>query len=149
MEFSIVGSDQLSLCCTTLTPPFKASAEFISQFSNLKALTFQGLLVPETQHTVTFEWIPLALRGVAPTVRKFTMEVVTNHLSHLHAIPWSAIDEVLASQLQSVVIVEILLATPIRVNRLFDNVFQDMEIRLPLAAQRGVLRCSAVSGFPI
>jgi len=76
------------------------------------------------------------------------MEVVTGHLSYLDIIPWSAIDERLAHQLQSVTVVEILLATPVGVNHLLENVHQEMEKRLPLAAQRGVLWCSAVAEHP-
>lgn len=77
------------------------------------------------------------------------MEVVAGHLSYLDVIPWSAIDERLAHQLRSVTVLEILLATPIGVNCLLDNVHQEMGRRLPLAAQRGVLRCSAVAEHPI
>lgn len=77
------------------------------------------------------------------------MEVVAGHLSYLDIIPWPAIDERLAHQLQSVTIVEILLATPVGMNYLLENVYREMEKRLPLAAQRGVLRCSAVAEHPI
>jgi hypothetical protein len=139
-------------CYTTLILPIQATAEFISRFENLKALTFQGLLVPPVpiqRSPVTFDWIPVALRGVSPTVRKLTMEVVAAHLSYLDIIPWSAIDQGLACQLQSVTIVEILLATPIGMARLLDDVHQEMEKRLPLAAQRGVLRCSAIVEHPV
>ena len=77
------------------------------------------------------------------------MELVTDHLSHLHVIPWSTIDEILADKLRSVIIVEILLATSSGVDYLLDNVHRDMQRRLPLAAQRGVLQCSAVGGHPV
>lgn len=130
----------------------KATTEFISQFRNLEALTFQGLFVPSApiqQHPITFEWIPIVLCDVSPTVRKFTMELVANQLSHLDVIPWSAIDEIFSHELRSVNTVEILLATPFGKNRLLDSVYQDMEKKLPLAAQRGVLRCSAVAEHPI
>src|SRR5258708_2546381 len=123
--------------------------DFISEFSNLEALTFQGLFVPIQRRLITLEWIPIVLLRVSPTVRKFTMEIVANHLSHLHAIPWPAIDEILSHQLRSVTIVEILLATSSGVDNLLDNVYQDLKRRLPLAAQRGVLRCSAVGQHPI
>ena len=73
--------------------------------------------------------------------------VVACRLSFLDAIPWSAIDETFARRLQSVTTVEILLATPFGAGHLFDNVYQDMESRLPLAAQRGVLRSSAVTEY--
>jgi len=76
------------------------------------------------------------------------MEVLTGHLSYLDIIPWSAIDERLAHQLQSVSVVEVLVATPLGVNYLLDNVSQEVEKRLPLAARRGVLRCSAVGEHP-
>jgi len=58
------------------------------------------------------------------------------------------VDERLARQLQSVTVVEILVATPVGVNYLLDNVHQQMEKRLPLAVRRGVLRCSAVAEHP-
>lgn len=77
------------------------------------------------------------------------MEVVAACLQYLDVIPWSAIDEVLARQLQSVSIVEILLATPVGTTRLLENVHKEMERRLPLAAHRGVLRCSVVAEHPI
>ena len=77
------------------------------------------------------------------------MELVANQLSHLDVIPWSAIDEIFSHELRSVNTVEILLATPFGKNRLLDSVYQDMEKKLPLAAQRGVLRCSAVAEHPI
>ena len=99
--------------------------------------------------SVTFEWIPVVLHGVSSTLRKLTIEVVADHLSYLQNVPWSAIDEKLAHQLRSVTIVEILLATPIRTSYLLDNVYEEMERRLPLAAQRGVLCCSAVAGYPV
>jgi hypothetical protein len=137
---------------TTLIPPVKVIAGFISQFSNLEALTFQGLFaprVPVLQPTPAFEWITTALSAVSPTVRKLTMEVIAGHLSYLDIIPWSDIDERLAHQLQSVITVEILFATPVGANYLLENVRQEMEKRLPLAAQRGVLRCSAVAELPI
>ena len=73
------------------------------------------------------------------------MEVLASHLSYLDIIPWSAVDERLAHQLQSVTVVEVLVATPLGVNCLLDNVPQEIEKRLPLAARRGVLRCSAVA----
>jgi hypothetical protein len=114
--------------------------------------TLQGLLVPKLaaqQPPVTFGWIPITLCGVSPTLRQFIMEVVASDLANLHAIPWSAIDEILAQKLQSVIIVEILLATPVGTTHLLENVFQDIEKRLPLAAKRGVLRCSAVAEHPV
>ena len=117
----------------------------------LQVLTFQGLFVSGISvqsHPLTFEWIPIVLRGVSPTVRKFTMGVVAYRLSCLDAIPWPAIDQIFAHQLQSVTIVEIFLTTPFWANRLFDNVYQDMESRLTLAAMRGVLRSSAVPECP-
>jgi len=77
------------------------------------------------------------------------MEFIAAHLSHLDVIPWSAVDEVLAHQLRSVTIVEILLATPIGTTHLLQNVSREMGERLPLAAQRGVLRCSAIAELPI
>ena len=77
------------------------------------------------------------------------MEVVAGHLSYLDIIPWSAIDARLAHQLQSVTTVEILLAAPVGVTYLLEGVSQEMEMRLPLAAQRGVLRCFAVAEHPI
>jgi hypothetical protein len=128
------------------------TTDFISRLNNLEALTFQGLFVPGSpvqRHPVTFEWIPVVLLGVSPTVRKFTMEVVADHLSHLHVIPWPAIDEILAHQLRSAITVEILLATRSGTDNLLDNVYRDMKGRLPLAARRGVLRCSAVAEHPI
>lgn len=76
------------------------------------------------------------------------MEVVTAHPSHLDVIPWPDIDEILARELQSVFIVEIFLATSKLVDRSLENVWQVMSMRLPLAAQRGVLRCSAVADHP-
>lgn len=127
----------------------KATAEFISQFSGLETLTLQGLFVPARRTSITFEWIPVALNNISPTVRKLTMEVIAAHLSHLDVIPWSTIDERLTHQLQSVTVVEILLATPVGSNYLLENVSQEMEKRLPLAAQRGVLWCSAVAGHPV
>jgi hypothetical protein len=127
-----------------------AIEEFISRFSNLDTLTLQGLYVPNgSPHTITFAWVPVALNGVPPTVRKLTVEIVVGHLSHLDIFLWSAMDEILASRLQSVAIVEVLLATPIGKTFLLDNVYRDIERRLPLAAQRGVLRCSAVAEHPI
>ena len=77
------------------------------------------------------------------------MEVVASQLSHLHVIPWSAIDGILAHQLQSVTTVEILLATPVGATHLLENIFQDVEKMLPLAARRRVLWCSAVAEHPI
>ena len=77
------------------------------------------------------------------------MEVVASNLPQLCLIPWSDIDEILAYQIQSMIVVEVLLATPIGTIGLLENVYQDMEERLPLAAQRGVLRCSAVAEHPI
>jgi len=139
------------VCYVTLTPPVKAIAEFISQFTNLETLTFQGLFAPRLrvqQSPFTLEWIPVALSAVSSALRKLTMEVVAGHLSYLDIIPWSAVDERLAHQLQSVTVVEVLVATPAGVNYLLDNVPQEMEKRLPLAARRGVLRCSAVSEHP-
>jgi len=136
----------------TLILPAIATTEFISQFSNLETLTLQGLfvpIIPAQRPSVTFEWIPTALNGVSSTVRKFTMEVIAAHLSYLDIIPWSAIDERLAHQLQSVTVVEVLLATPVGTNYLLENVSQEMGKRLPLAAQRGVLRCSAVAEHPV
>jgi hypothetical protein len=59
----------------------------------------QGLFVPSIAPIIIFEWIPVALNGVSPTVRRLTMEVVAGHLSHLDIIPWSAIDEILAGHL--------------------------------------------------
>lgn len=76
------------------------------------------------------------------------MEVIAAHLSFLDIIPWLAIDEMLASKLQSVTIVEILLATPVGMTELLEGVYQAMRGRLPLTAQRGILRCSAVSEHP-
>ena len=76
------------------------------------------------------------------------MELATDHLSHLHVITWSTIDEILADQLRSVIIVEVLLASSSGVDYLLDNVYRDMKRRLPLAVQRGVLQCSAVGGTP-
>jgi len=140
------------VCYTALIPLVKATTEFISKFSNLQTLTFRGLFasrVPVRRSHLAFEWIPAALSGVSPTVRKLTMEVIAGHLSYLDIIPWSAIDERLAHQLQSVTIVEILLATPVGVNYLLENVRQEMRKRLPLAAQRGVLRCFAVADHPM
>ena len=133
-----------------LIPPAKATEEFMSRFSNLDELTLQGLFVPSGPlHTITSAWVPVALNGVPPTLRKLTVEIVVGHLSHLDTFLWSAMDEILASRLQSVEIVEILLATPIGKAYLLDGVYQDIERRLPLAAQRGVLRCSAVAEHPI
>lgn len=76
------------------------------------------------------------------------MEVVAEQLSDFHFIPWSAIDEMFAHQAQSMVIMEILLTTPLKMRYLLDNVYRDMKMRLPLAAQRGMLRCYAVAGIP-
>ncbi|KAF9791941.1 hypothetical protein BJ322DRAFT_1026300 [Thelephora terrestris] len=138
-------------CHTVLTLHIKAAGEFISQFNNLEELTFQGLVPHKPQPEkipVTFEWIPIILCRVTPTIRKFTMETVADDLSRLDFIPWSAIDEILAHQLQSVITVEILLATPIGTRRLLDNVYQDVGKKLPLAAQRGILRCVAVAKHP-
>ena len=129
----------------------KAAGEFISRFSNLEKLTLQGLVMPSgpvEKIPITFEWIPIVLRRVSLTVRRFTMEVVASNLLQLSLIPWSDIDEILAYQIQSVTIVEVLLATPIGTIGLLENVYQDMEKRLPLAAQRGVLRCSVVVEHP-
>ena len=105
--------------------------------------------VPVQRLPVTFEWIPIALNGASPTVQKLIMEVVAGNISNLDAIPWSAIDEKLAHQLQSVTTVEILLATPIGTGYLLENGHQEMGKRLPLAAQRGVLRCFAVAEHPL
>ena len=150
MKFSTVCSNQPAIFCPTLILFVKGIGDFISQFSNLETLTFQGLLVPISWRLpIKLEWIRVALLRVTPTVRKFTMEIVTNQLSRLHAIPWSAIDEILSDQLRSVTIVEILLAKYSGVDNLLEDVYQDMERRLPLAAQRGVLRCSAVGEHPI
>ena len=140
------------VCHEILILPLQATAEFISRFENLEALTLQGLLVsnvPVQRLPITFEWIPFALEGVSPTVQRLTMEVVAAHLSYLGAIPWSAIDEILAHKLQSVTIVEILLATPVGTTHLLENTHQEMGKRLPLAARRGVLLCSAVAEHPI
>jgi len=76
------------------------------------------------------------------------MEITSSSLSYLDVIPWTAIDEKLAHRLQSVTAVEILLATPIGMGCLLENVYEEMEKRLPLAARRGVLRCSAIAGPP-
>ena len=130
----------------------KAAGEFISRFSNLEKLTLQGLVMPSgpvEKIPITFEWIPIVLRRVSLTVQRFTMEVVASNLPQLCLIPWSDIDEILAYQIQSMIVVEVLLATPIGTIGLLENVYQDMEKRLPLAAQRGVLRCSAVAEHPI
>lgn len=89
------------------------------------------------------------LNGVSPTLRKVTIEVVVDNLSHLQNVPWSAIDEELAHQLRLVTVVEILFATPIGTCYLLDNVHEEMERRLPLATQRGVLCCYAVARHPI
>lgn len=77
------------------------------------------------------------------------MEVVAAHASYLDIISWSVIDEMLAGQLQYVTIVEILLATPVGTPYLLENVHQEIGKRLPSAARRGVLRCSAVAEHPL
>ena len=77
------------------------------------------------------------------------MEIIITHIPYLDVIPWSAIDDVLSHQLRPVTTVEIFLATPIGKTHLLENVYQEMGERLPLAAQRGVLRCSAVAEHPI
>jgi len=77
------------------------------------------------------------------------MEIIVTRLQYLDVIPWSAIDEVLSHQLRPVTTVKILLATPIGNTNLLENVYQEMRDRLPSAARRGVLRCSAVVEHPI
>ena len=77
------------------------------------------------------------------------MEIIIAQLPFLDVIPWSAIDELLSHQLRQVTTVEILLATPVGNTQLLENVYQEMGKKLPSAARRGVLQCSAVAEHPI